>query len=228
MAFAGMTLPRRPSHVIFDLDGVLLDTEIIYTRVTQQIVARFGKTFDWSIKSQMVGKPSIESARHLVRTLELPLSPEEYLAEREAIFETEMPRAETKAGALEFVAGLASRKVPMALATSSTQESFALKSTRHAALFAYFDAIVLGDDPRLERGKPAPDIFLLAASEIDAEPAQCLVFEDAPAGVQAALAAGMMVVGLPDPAMDATLLTGATLIASSLSDVPLDEIGTPG
>ena len=58
--------------------------------------------------------------------------------------------------------------------------------------------------------------------------AQCLGFEDAPAGVEAALAAGMMVVGLPDPAMDPALLAGATLIAPSLSDVPFDEIGNPG
>ena len=79
-AKSSVRLDRPVRCVVFDMDGVLLDTEIFYTRVTQQIVGRYGKTFDWTIKSHMVGRPAIESARYLVETLSLPILPEEYLA----------------------------------------------------------------------------------------------------------------------------------------------------
>ena len=220
-----MQLPRRPLGAIFDMDGVLLDTEQIYTDVTQEIVGRFGKVYDWSIKSNMIGRPSIESARYLVKTLDLPISAEDYLAERADTFQTRMPEAKAMPGAVELVRALANRGVPTAVATSSHRDMFDLKTRQHGDWFTLFDAVVLGDDPRIERGKPAPDIFLLAAKEISVAPADCVVFEDAPAGIEAALAAGMSVVGLPDPGMDATLLSHAHHVASSLADIPPSAIG---
>ena len=69
---------RKITHVIFDMDGLLLDTEIFYTEVTQEITNRFGKTFDWSIKSRMIGLPSLDAARYLVNTLKLPITAEQY------------------------------------------------------------------------------------------------------------------------------------------------------
>jgi len=77
-----MQHPNPVRSVIFDVDGLLLDTEIVYTRVTQKIVSRFGKTFDWSIKANMIGRAEAESARYLVQALDLPITPDEYLAER--------------------------------------------------------------------------------------------------------------------------------------------------
>jgi pseudouridine 5'-phosphatase len=96
---ASVRLDRPVRCVVFDMDGVLLDTEIFYTRVTQQIVGRYGKTFDWTIKSHMVGRPAIESARYLVETLSLPILPEEYLAERETELAKWMPEAAPMPGA---------------------------------------------------------------------------------------------------------------------------------
>ena len=70
-----MTSFPKIKAILYDMDGLLLDTENFYTDVTQQIVSRYGKNFDWSIKSQMLGRPALESARTLVRVLELPIRP---------------------------------------------------------------------------------------------------------------------------------------------------------
>jgi pseudouridine-5'-monophosphatase len=210
--------------VIFDMDGVLLDTERLYTEATQRIVARFGKTFDWHVKADMIGRPALDSARHLVAALALPITPEAYLREREAIFETLMPTAEAQRGARELVAALAARGIPQAVATSSASRLFELKTRRHGAWFATFTVVVRGDDPRCARGKPAPDIFLLAATELGAAPGACVVVEDAPAGVAAARAAGMAVVAVPDPMMDRARFAGADLIVDSLADLDPDRL----
>jgi pseudouridine-5'-monophosphatase len=205
------------THVIFDMDGVLLDTERLYTASTQQIVSRFGKTFDWSVKADMIGRPALDSARHLVDALALPMTPEAYLAEREMILETMMPTAEAMPGARELTQWLRSSGIPYAVATSSAHRIYELKTRRHREWFTTFDVVVTGDDPRIARGKPAPDIFLLAAAALGVPPERCVVVEDAPSGVAAGRAAGMRVVAVPDPAMDRARYTEADVVVDSLT-----------
>jgi pseudouridine-5'-monophosphatase len=214
------------THALFDMDGLLLDTEIIYTRVTQQIVGRFGKTFDWSIKSNMIGRRAEESSRYLVDALALPISPEDYLQERDVLLRAAFPHCAELPGARRLISHFSNRGVPIAVASSSSRELYELKTQNHP-WFSMFDIVVTGDDPDIDQGKPAPDIFLRAAALIDATPANTLVFEDAPSGLAAATAAGMRTVVVPDPNMDRSRYDGAALILDSLLEFSPADFGLP-
>jgi pseudouridine-5'-monophosphatase len=208
--------PSAITHVVYDVDGLLLDTERFYTQVTQIIVSRYGRIFDWSLKSQMIGKNAMDSARVLVETLKLPIAPEEYLREQEAHLNALFPTAEPMPGARRLTAHLARHGIPQAVASSSRRRDFELKVSKHREWFACFQCLVLGDDPAVTRGKPAPDIFLAAANRLGARPDQCLVLEDAPSGVEAARAAGMPVVAVPYPGMSHEAVAGASQVLPSL------------
>ena len=179
------------THVVYDMDGLLLDTERFYTQVTQTIVGRYGHTFDWSLKSRMIGKKAIDSARILVEALNLPIAPEEYLREREAHLDALFPTVEPMPGARRLTAHLARHGIPQAVASSSRRRDFELKVSRHKEWFACFECVVLGDDPEVTRGKPEPDIFLEAARRIGVPPPRCRAYEDTDLGMQAIRAAGM-------------------------------------
>eukprot|EP01102_Stenamoeba_stenopodia_P005065 TRINITY_DN1556_c0_g1_i1.p1 TRINITY_DN1556_c0_g1~~TRINITY_DN1556_c0_g1_i1.p1 ORF type:complete len:193 (+),score=39.32 TRINITY_DN1556_c0_g1_i1:84-662(+) len=173
---------KHITHVIFDMDGLLLDTERVYTEATQIILDRFGKKFDWDLKMKMMGRRAIDAGNLLVDTLQIPMTAEEYLAEREVLQNQRFPFSQAMPGAIRLIQHLHKHNVPMAVATSSYKEAFELKTQNHKEWFGLFKEIVKGCDPHLKRGKPAPDIFLLAAERIGATPENCLVFEDATGG----------------------------------------------
>jgi len=206
------------SHVIFDLDGVLLDSEKLYTEATQSVVGQYGKTFDWSLKSRMMGRHELEAAELLVNTLELPITAEEYLRRQLPIAERLFPTARELPGAEAFVAKLAKLGHILAVGTSSTRRLYDLK-TSHLPWFGVFSAVVSGDHPEVRALKPAPDIFLAAARAIAGEPSKCLVIEDSPAGVLAARAAGMSVIAIPDPALPDERFAQAQLIVRSYGEL---------
>jgi len=220
--------PLNPVRfVIFDVDGLLLNTEPVYTQVTQEIVARFGKTFDWSIKGNMIGLAELEAARYLVETLALPITPEEYLSERNGMLRKGFAECDAMSGAESLVRHLHQHEVPMAVATSSSKELFQVKISRHTAWFNLFPVIVAGDDPAIRHAKPAPDLFLTAASRLGADTKSVLVFEDAPSGLAAGMAAGMRVIAVPDPNMDRSRYKGAAEILENLNSFVPEKYGLP-
>jgi pseudouridine-5'-monophosphatase len=122
------------------------------------------------------------------------------------------------------VSSLLERNIPLAIATSSTRENLSWKLPQHVFL-APIRVVVPGDDPELHAAKPAPDIFLLAASRLGVRPEDAVVFEDSPAGVQAARAAGMQVVARVEPELDPEHFRGATLQVRSLAEISAADLG---
>jgi pseudouridine-5'-monophosphatase len=215
------------SCLIYDMDGLLLDTEGIYTEVTQQIVGEYGKVFDWSVKEKIIGRRSIQAAEIIVESLDLPISPQDYLDSRKDVLLEKFKDTAALPGAKEITTHFFKLGIPQAIATSSSSPMFEAKFEKHKKWFSQFTQIVRGDDPELKEGKPAPDIFLLAAKRLGVDPAECLVFEDAPTGTEAALAAGMSVVVVPDPNMDHYNYKNASQIISSLKDFNPEYWGLP-
>jgi len=204
------------THVIFDMDGTLLDTEAIYTQVTQEIVGPFGKHFTWEVKNQMMGQRAPDAAKILVDSLNLPISPEEYMKREKQLANTLWPHVLPLPGVTKLVSHLHFHQIPIAVATSSYREYFQLKS-QNKEWFSHFKITVVGDDEQVKRGKPYPDIFLEAAKRLDIFPTQnILVFEDAVNGVEAALAAGMSVVAVPHHSADKRAFSGAHQILDSM------------
>ncbi|KAK1291452.1 hypothetical protein QJS10_CPB17g00050 [Acorus calamus] len=118
----------------------------------------------------------------------------------------------------------------MCVATGSLRRHFELKTQNHGNIFSLMHHVVMGDDPELKKGKPSPDIFLIAAKRFEGsplDPSKVLVFEDAPAGVAAAKNAEMNVVMVPDPRLDIELHKGADQVLSTLMDFQPSHWGLP-
>ena len=215
------------THIIYDNDGLLLDTEPFYTKAHEILAARYGKVFDWTVKSKMIGLRAEDSANVIINSLQLPFSVAEYLEERKHLLEAMFPQAEPMPGAMRLTLHLHKIGIPQAVATSSDRYYFDLKITHHQEWYKIFQCVVLGDDPEIQRGKPAPDIFLLAAKRLNADPSHCLVVEDSPAGIEAARAAGMFCVAVPDPNMDDRAYSAAHQIIRNLNELDLSCWGFP-
>jgi pseudouridine-5'-monophosphatase len=211
---------KEIDFVLFDMDGLLLDTESVYTQVTQDIISRFGFNFDWSLKQEMMGKKEEDAAQVLIRTLGIPMTVQEYLVERNQKHTEKFPHCKPLPGVLETVKELYRLKVPMGVATSSHKEPFKLKTMNNQSLFQYFNSVTCGDE--CSRSKPFPDIFIQAAQKInpDFEPSRVLVFEDAPAGVKAALNAKMNVIWIPDEnlKLDSDLSDQCLMVLNSMEE----------
>ncbi|KAJ7267670.1 HAD-like domain-containing protein [Mycena haematopus] len=204
--------------VLFDMDGLLIDSESIYTKVTNTILAPYGKEMTWDIKAGCMGKPEREAAVHLLSFFpDIPLTVPAYLEQRNALQDELWPTVPLLPGVRKLVLHLKAHNIPMAVATSSRRRNFELKTGHLGEIFDCFEGkVVCGDDQQWNmRGKPEPDIFLVAAREVlgrDVGPADAanvtpgqlsergkgLVFEDAMPGMQAGKRAGMSVVWVPD------------------------------
>ncbi|KAJ0172222.1 hypothetical protein K1T71_012195 [Dendrolimus kikuchii] len=219
------------THVLFDMDGLILNTEHLYTVAFQNILSCYGNVYTFELKQKLMGAQSHETANKIITELELPLTEEEFIQESEKEFQKLFPDTALLPGAKRLIEHLHKHKVPFGLATSSSKESYELKVNKHHKnLFSLFSYKTLGSsDPEVKKGKPHPDIFLVAASRFPdkPDPAKCLVFEDSVNGVLAAKAAGMQVVMVPDPRIEKSKTEDATLVISSLEEFKPELFGLP-
>lgn len=190
----------KPAAFIFDLDGLLLDTEPVYDEIFAHYARLKGVSEDDittklpALRQQMYGKKKEDSARLFLEGINIAASVEEWLnwrVDNELGF---FANAVPKAGAADLVEKLQAQGKPLAIATSSDRPLWETKSRNYPWL-KKIPVVVTGNE--VSSGKPAPDIFLTAASRLQYDPAACLVFEDAINGVEAALAANMHVVFVP-------------------------------
>ena len=216
------------THVIYDMDGLLLDTESLHEQVNREVAQRYGKTFNTEAKMAIAGRPTLDSAKILVDILQLPVSPEEYLQERNQLLYPLYQTAKTLPGTVELIQHLAAHNIPQAIASSSSRRHFEMKTINHQHWLKLLPMTILGDDPEVKQGKPEPDIFLLAAKRLNVSPEKCLVFEDSLAGTKAAIAAGMSVVAIPDPVFDRKLFKDANQVLSSMREFKPQDWNLPG
>jgi HAD superfamily hydrolase (TIGR01509 family) len=189
-----VTAVSRRSGIVFDNDGLLLDTEPCWTRAETAVFERHGREFDLDAKRALVGTAPETAARVLERLLELPGRGEELSAELYALALEEIATgAEPRPGAVDLLGTLGGRW-PVAVASNSPRSHLLAGLTR-TGLAGRFDA-VLGVEEVVEP-KPAPDLYLRACELLGAMPTGSVALEDSPPGVAAARAAGLYVVGVP-------------------------------
>ena len=188
-------LPFLPEAVVFDMDGLMLDSERAITDCMARAAAAAGHDLPHSLWVGLVGTGDDACREVLAQRLGGDAA-DAMLAHADTLYEEVVEAGVPhRPGIGALLDWLQHHGLPRAVATS-TRRPLALRKLARAGLLDRFDAVCTSSD--VPRPKPAPDVYLLAASTLQVAPARCLVLEDSPTGVRAALAAGMLPVQVPD------------------------------
>jgi beta-phosphoglucomutase len=205
--------------VIFDMDGVLVDTEPIHMMVEQSIFKELGIQVGMLYHQTFIGRSSKEMWADIINNYGLKTSVQELVIRKRELYMQElesMSELPVMPGVKLLLESLQINNKKLALASSSAMPNIRYIISR-TGLEAFFQVVVSGDD--LPRSKPDPAIFLQAADFLDAHPSSCIVIEDASAGVQAARSAGMKCVGLLGNGHYKQDISGADLIISQYAEL---------
>ena len=183
--------------VIFDMDGVIFDTEKVYLDIWIEVFENYGYKMTKELYVNVMGT----GRKNVIKTFlenfgdDLPIEKMYEEKDNQLFYIIENQGIPLKEGVKELFSMLKEKNYKIALATSAKRERVE-KQIKDKWLKESFDAIVCGDD--VEKGKPSPDIFLKAAKKIDVEPENCFVVEDSPAGIKAAFSGGMKGIHVED------------------------------
>ena len=203
--------------VIFDLDGLMINSESIAYHVWYDVLGKYGKNLTKEINHNLIGREPVESVDYLIETLNVPLAREDlletYWSERtERVCREGIPAF----GLIELMQFLTDRGVVLGVASNS-HSRYVLKVLEAMSLSKSFHCVRCRDD--VVHGKPAPDVYLAAAACLDVDHKHCLALEDSPIGLQAALNAGMRCLVVPNEDLEQDDFSGAEGRFSSLSEV---------
>ena len=192
-----------PKAFLFDLDGVLIDSEPLHGEAWKKTAAHFDVNLTYNQIKLLRGRRRIDCANELVKLIPKKIKTEDVLKIHKPISAGLMPTAKAMPGSENLIKRCHQDNIPMALVTSSSSESLKIKTAHHK----WIDLIsieVLGDDQLLGQGKPAPDPYLLAAKKLNITPQECWAVEDSIAGVSSALKAGCFVLFLKEHSDEST------------------------
>jgi HAD superfamily hydrolase (TIGR01509 family) len=212
--YAVPLLPCPPEAVVFDNDGLLLDTEPCWTLAEEALFSRYSARFDLTAKRALVGTSPVTAAPILERLLPGTEPGAELSRQLYALAVDEIAAGATpRPGAVDLVRELQAAGTPLAVASNSPRLHL-LAGLHRTGLFPAF-GVVLGVDD-VANPKPAPDLYLAACAGLNAAPESAIALEDSPPGVAAARAAGMWVIGIPS-------VPGVTLQADMTADTLADS-----
>jgi HAD superfamily hydrolase (TIGR01509 family) len=210
----------RIDAVVFDNDGLLLDTEEAWTRAETALFERHGSTFTVEHKRELIGTSPSATAAKLSVMLDMPGRGPELMAElHEVVMRETLEDIPPRPGAVELLEAVRTAGLPVAVASNSRRAFVERVLSGAGLLNGHFDVVVTSDD--VENPKPAPDLYLAACAALGAEPERSAALEDSATGVAAARAAGMYVIAVPyfpDLPID-----GASLTVESLADPRVAE-----
>jgi HAD superfamily hydrolase (TIGR01509 family) len=208
--------------IVFDLDGVIVDSEQVWDEVRERYTNDVGGTYTEAATRAMMGMSSVEWSRYMADALGVPGTPQEI---NDAIVVRMLERYGEEPplipGAIEAVRRVAARW-PLAIASSSNPELIEVV-VRAAGLGDVFPVVVSSQE--VPRGKPAPDVYLEAARRLGVEAARCGAVEDSHNGIRAAKAAGMRVVAVPNPHFppDEEAMAAADVVIASIAELQVEH-----
>lgn len=223
------------THVVFDVDGLLIDSEQYYFEAIHKVAKQFDREFTADMLCEMMGTKAIESGHIAIKQLGLKglITAEEFVQQYEAELRNMCSKIRLMPGAERLITHLADHNIPIAIATGASESGFQRKTGHLGDILRkpFSHHVFAGSDGQVKRGKPFPDVFLCAAERFKPKPESyenVLVFEDATNGVNAALAAGMQVIFVPDKWTDLrNVHVKPTQTIKSLNDFKPELYGLP-